>query len=139
MGFLILFHMFFVFIWIGSMFTASSIMGYAAEEVTAVHQAMHRITKRVYFLFIFPSMIVAVCLGILLLFIMPIDWSAPWLYTKLGFAVLLILCNLFLGSLLCAVDQRPSDSLALSYRITQGLTALSILIILFGFYVPVQF
>lgn len=107
------------------------ILGYLAKESDEVFYAMNRINKRIYFFIDLPSMILAVALGLTLLFLKDMNWKAPYLHLKLTFAFFLIVCDCICGVII-ARGKRHSRAL---YQAFHGMTGLFLIVILFAIYI----
>ena len=95
-------HVFFIIIWLGALITLSGFLAYQKEN----NRELIRLFKRLYFKIELPAMILAILLGVLLIFLKDVSWKAPWLHLKLTFAAALILCDVFLGCIVSRLDSR---------------------------------
>ncbi|MCH9626646.1 MAG: hypothetical protein S4CHLAM2_02720 [Chlamydiales bacterium] len=134
MAILKLFHVLFVFIWIGSLLMLTRMLGYQAKESDTLFQAMNRINKRIYFFIDLPSMVLAVAFGLCLLFLKDTNWKAPWLHLKLTFAFFLIICDSICG---CWIAQGKRRS-RLVYQVFHGLTGIFLIAVLVAIYILKQ-
>lgn len=129
-----LLHVLFIFIWIGTLLTLSRLMGYLAKEPPLVQQRVAALTRRMYLLIDLPSMLIAVILGLCLLFLKDMNWKAPWLHMKLTFAFLLIVCDLITGwKIVGRVVDKP-----MGYKILHGLIGLLFIGVLIAIYILKQ-
>ncbi len=126
-----LLHVLFIFVWIGTLLTLSRLMGYLAKEPPLVQQRVAALTRRMYLLIDLPSMLIAVSLGLCLLFLKDTNWKAPWLHMKLTFAFLLIVCDLATGWKIAGrVVDKP-----VGYKILHGLIGLLFIGVLIAIYI----
>ncbi|MBI3900803.1 MAG: CopD family protein, partial [Chlamydiia bacterium] len=130
MAILKLFHVLAVFIWIGTQLMLSRLIAYLPLEEKGVQHRLQRILKRIYQTIDFPSMCVAVGLGLTSLLLKETNWKAPWLHLKLTCAFLLILCDLVIGrSLIWTSSYKPWV-----YRLIHTLEGICLLGILIAIY-----
>ena len=129
-----LLHVLFVFVWIGSLLTLSRLMGYLAKESVVVQHRVAYLARRMYLLIDLPAMLIAIALGLSLLFLKETNWKAPWLHMKLTLAFLLIVCDLATGWRIVrgVVDK------AMGYKILHGLAGLFFIGVLVAIYILKQ-
>ncbi len=85
------FHVFFVFLWIGSLVTLSGLFAHQKE----LSKELSRLLRKTYLSIDLPAMCLAVGLGVILLVTKTdLNWKAPWLHMKLMFAAFLIISDL---------------------------------------------
>ncbi len=130
-----LLHVFFVFLWMGSLLLLTRFLGYLPKETPSVQLRLAKICRRVYVLVDFPSMLLALTCGILLLFLKEINFKAGWFHMKMTFTLLLIACDLVCGWQLAKRGHKPSTATALPYQIFHGITALCFLAVLVSIYI----
>jgi protoporphyrinogen IX oxidase len=135
MAILKLFHVFVVFIWIGSLLTLSRLLAYQAKEPPEIQLKLGRILRRMYFAVDLPAMILTLCLGLSSLMIKGGDWKAPWLHMKLTFVFLLILCDLYVGKKIVLHSKAPIQGRGVRYKIFHGLAGLFFIGILIAIYI----
>lgn len=146
-----LLHILFVFVWIGTLLTLSRLMGYLGKEDPLVQKRMGAIAKRMYLLVDLPSMLMAISLGLTLLFLKDMNWKAPWLHMKLTFAFALIVCDLLTGwkitkgikePTLCVAGEgqivAKSKTSSVGYKILHGLAGLFFIGVLVAIYILKQ-
>ena len=126
-----LLHVLFIFIWVGTLLTLSRMMGYLAKEPLLVQQRVASLTQRMYLLIDLPSMVIAVGLGLCLLFLKDTNWKAPWLHVKLTLAFLLIVCDLLTG---WKIVRQIADS-SVGYKILHGFIGLLLIGVLIAIYI----
>jgi uncharacterized membrane protein len=132
MAILKLIHVLFIFVWIGTLLTIGRLMGYLAKEPPLVQERVARLARRMYLFIDFPSMIIAVTLGITSLLINEeTNWKAPWLHMKLTFAFFIIVCDLFTGA---AIIRRKIGT-GNYYKILHGVTGLFFIGVLIAIYI----
>ena len=125
MAILKLLHVFFVFIWIGTLLTQTRFLGYLVKEIPSIQERIMKIVKKVYFLVDLPAMLLTIATGIvLLLFKEDINWKAPWLHIKLTLVFLLIICDLITGKVITKHARTLLQGKQAGYLILHTLIAL---------------
>ena len=94
-------HIVFVVTWFAGLFYIVRLFIYFAEasekpepEQTILQEQFKIMQKRLWYGITWPSAILALTFGTLLLIIMPVWLEQPWMHVKLGFVFLLILYHL---------------------------------------------
>jgi uncharacterized membrane protein len=128
-----LFHVFAVFIWVGSLLTLSRFLAYQAEEPPETQLKFGKILKRMYFAVDLPAMVVTVALGLTSLFIKKVDFK-PWLHMKLTFVFFLLLCDLYVGKKIILHSKGVAKGRR-RYKVFHGLAGLFFIGILIAIYI----
>ena len=126
-----LLHVLFIFVWIGTLLTLSRLMGYLTKEQPIVQERVRALVRRIYLLVDLPSMVIAVGLGISLLFLKDINWKAPYLHMKLTLAFFLIVSDLITG---WRVVKKNVDK-AVVYKTLHGVITLLFIGVLIAIYI----
>jgi protoporphyrinogen IX oxidase len=129
-----LFHVFAVFIWVGSLLMLSRFLAYQAEESPEMQLKFGKILKRMYFAVDLPAMVVTLALGMTSLFIKKVDFKAPWLHMKLTFVFLLLLCDLYVGKRIILHSKGVAKGRR-RYKVFHGLAGLFFIGILVAIYI----
>lgn len=125
------FHVFFIFLWIGSLLSVSGIMAYQKEA----SEELARSLKRIYMRVEFPSMLVAVACGVLLLFLKDVNWKGGWLHMKLTFTVLLIICDLIVGGQVIGLQKKGQSAGRVGHFVLHYLCLLFLIGVLSAIYI----
>lgn len=83
-----LFHLFFLFVWIGSLLYLTRLLGNGEKN--------DRLLQKIYFYTDLPAMCLAIGLGLILLFFKGVDMRG-WFHMKLTFALLLVALDIMTG------------------------------------------
>ena len=129
--FLKLFHVIFVFSWIGTLLVLTRLLSYQAKGVSQIGP----INKRIYFRVDLPSMILAVGSGIALLFLKGVDWKDGWIHMKLTFAFLLIVTDLACGWQIVKLSRKPTTGKGTGYIIFHAMAVFFLIMVLVSIYV----
>lgn len=94
-------HLIFVITWFAGLFYIPRLFIYQIEAAERpepargiITQQLQLMTRRLWFIITWPSAILALLFGILLLLAIPAWLQQPWMHVKLAFVVLLILYHL---------------------------------------------
>lgn len=135
MAILKLFHVFVVFLWIGSLLMLSRFLAYQAKEPPEVQLKIGRMLKRFYLAVDLPSMILSVGLGFTSIFIKGVDWRAPWLHMKLLFVFFLIVFDLIIGKLTLKHSLTPIVGKGRRFKIVHSASGLCFIGVLVAIYI----
>jgi len=128
-------HVFFVFLWIGSLLTITRFLIYHGKQSPETQLALAKLYKRVYFQVELPSMLLAITLGGLVLFLKGVEWTSPWLHMKLTFAFLLIVTDSINGWEIVRLAHRPFLGRGIGYKILHLLALLFFIGVLASIYI----
>lgn len=137
-GFMIffkLFHVFFLFVWIGTLLNLTYLLSFHNKESTALQSSLARIYRRIYFRLDLPAMILALGSGIAAICLKDMDWKAPWIHMKLTFVALLIGCDIIAGWRIVKLGSAPIQGKGVGYKILYVATLLILLGILAAIYI----
>lgn len=94
-------HLIFVITWFAGLFYIPRLFIYQIEasekpepDRRILSEQLKLMTRRLWYIITWPSAILALTFGILLILVMPIWLQQPWMHVKLGFVILLILYHL---------------------------------------------
>ena len=120
-------HVISLFIWIGTLLSLTRLMGYHVKEEPDTQMRMAKIYKRMYRLVQFPTMIVAIVLGVVLLTQLDLSYKPGWLHMKLTFAAGLIICDWMCGRNVARLNVEPDLSKGVRYKMLHGITGLMLI------------
>lgn len=129
-----LFHVLFVFIWVGNLLALTRLMGYQVKLDPNAQMSMAPIYKRMYYFIGLPSMILAVSLGVVLLARIDPDKIPAWVVLMTLFSAPLIACDLITGFYITELNQKPETGRGIKYKILHGMTGLCLIAILASIY-----
>lgn len=132
-SYLKLFHLLFVFTWLGSLLALTRLMIFHVKQPTDVQLALGKVYRKMYFYVDLPSMLLALSLGALLLFAKGIEWKAGWLHMKLTFVLFLIICDSIAGWESVRLSRKVAHGRGWGYKVLHGVT----LFCLFGVLVSI--
>ena len=134
-GYLKLFHVLFIFTWLGGLLATTRMVGYLAKEERVVQRQSLKLWRRLYFLVDLPSMCLALATGVVLLIWKDISMKQMWLHLKLTAAFFLVVADLTVGFLLTKSGQRISRGYEILFRVLHVVVALLLIAALFSIYV----
>lgn len=130
MAFVKLLHVVFVFVWVGSLMMLTRFMGYHVKENPDTQMRLAKMYKRTYNFVQFPSMIMAVALGLILWAFLDLSYKPGWFHFKLAMALGLIICDLICGAYVRKLNSEPDLSSGKKYKILHGFTGLFLIAVL---------
>ena len=130
-----LFHLFFLFVWMGSLLALTRFLGYLPKEEPSVQNRILRILRRTYLMIDLPSMSLSLILGVLLFIAKGVDFSQGWLHMKLTFVAFLIVCDIVTGRSILRLSRENKSCRGVRYKILHGVTALSLIALLVSVYI----
>jgi putative membrane protein len=130
-----LFHVFAVFIWVGSLLTLSRLLAYQAKEPGEIQLKLGKILKRMYLAVDLPAMLLTIALGLTSIFVKGVNWKAPWLHMKLTFVFMLIVCDFFIGKKIILHSKEPIQGRGRRYKVFHSLAGLFFIGILIAIYI----
>lgn len=135
MSILKVFHVLFVFIWIGSLLALSRLLGYLNREQEGVQKRLILIFRRMYLYVDMPSMIAAVLTGIALFIWKGADFKQGWLHMKWTFSFFLIIADVTIGRMIIGLKGKTVSGKGVKFKIIHSIVALLLIGILFCIYV----
>lgn len=120
-----LFHVFFLFLWVGGLVALISFLKVGTNRVFC---------RKHYFMLQLPCMIIAVALGIFLLVQSPEKLRLGWFHMKLTGALGLIFCDIWAAKGLSSKGLERAQKSRGSYWFMQGCTVLFLLLSLSAIY-----
>lgn len=128
-------HVLFIFVWIGNLLCLTRFLGYLCKEDPATQIRLAKICKRMYLFADLPSMILAIVLGLVLLYYVQFGQSLGWFHMKMTFALLLIICDIVCGKMIFTINKQGFATSCVKYKILHSLTALMLIGTLISIYV----
>lgn len=130
-----MFHVLFVFIWVGNLLALSRFMGYHVKEDDHTQERLASLYWRMYHFIGLPSMILAIVLGLVLL--KDVDWGyrPGWIHMKLTLVFFMILLDTVCARLVYRLKEGPDHSKGIRYKLFHGATGLVLIGILCALYV----
>jgi putative membrane protein len=117
-------HLLCIFMWLGTLLSLTRFMGYHPKEDVDTQMRMAKLYKRIYKFIQFPSMVVAVALGLFLLTKLDLGYKPGWMHMKLTFAFGLILCDFWCGRCIKRLNIEPELGRGVKFKILHGVTGL---------------
>lgn len=130
-----LFHVLFLFIWIGSLLSLTRFQGYLSNEEVSVQTRLAKLCRRMYLIIDMPSMIISIVLGIILFIYTPLKSPLGWFHMKLTFTVGLIICDIICGRMIHKIYKFGFTNARIKYKILHSITALMLIGVLTSIYI----
>lgn len=129
MAWVIVLHLFGVIFWLGSLLVISSLLGRAADSVTAGKSELLGAARRLFNGAHAGALITIVC-GIVLAAMEPAVMAQGWMHLKLGLVLLLIGADLLLWRRMAALEANPAALGRGQFAMLHGIISLLLLGIL---------
>jgi putative membrane protein len=129
-GWVIVFHLFGVIIWIGNLLVVASMLALATEEVGAARERLIGVSRRLFQVGCNIGALITVLLGIILILLDPAALMRGWLHTKLALVLVLLYCHYRLHRRILNLENDPSGASAREFKMIHGLVSLLVLAIL---------
>lgn len=126
----IVFHLFGVVIWIGSLLIIASMLSMATEEVGAARERLILVSRRLFQVGCNIGALVTVFLGIILILLDPTTLMAGWLHVKLLLVLVLLYFHYRLYRSILNLESDPSGASARQFKMIHGAVSLLLLAIL---------
>lgn len=110
-------HLFFVFVWIGSLLILSRLLTYFHRETPEVQTRLALIFRKMYLFVDLPSLILTVVSGLILFTLTTFGPSLGWFHMKITFVLLLIVADIFLGKEIIKLQTKPITGKEVRYKI----------------------
>jgi protoporphyrinogen IX oxidase len=128
-------HVLFIFVWIGTLLCLTRFLGYLSKEEPSTQIRLAKICKRMYLFVDLPSMILAIVLGLVLLFYTKFGQSMGWFHMKMTFALALVICDIICGKMIFNLNKQGFAKGSIKYKILHSITALMLIGTLVSIYV----
>lgn len=129
-GWLLVFHLFGVIFWIGSLLLIASLLAMVDNEVGVAKERFIMVASTLFYGGCNIGGAVAIILGILLMIEEPELIRQGWLHVKLGLVFILLLVHLRLHRRIVALTDNPSSVTKVEFRVIHGVVSLLLLAIL---------
>ena len=126
-GWLLVFHLFGVIFWVGSLLLISSVMATVSDEVGVAKERIIVLARRLWLVSANTGAAVAIIFGILAIVAEPGVLARGWLHLKLLLVVLLLLVHFRLYQRIRALIEAPLDATRREFSIMHGLVSLLLL------------
>lgn len=130
MTWFIVFHLFGVVFWVGSMLVISSLLGLAADEVGAARETLIVAGRRLLRLSANVGALVTVIFGIGIIVLQPAFLTHGWLHVKLLLVVGMLACHFWLYRRVGALENDPGSASRGAFAMIHGVVSLLLLAIL---------
>ena len=126
-GWLLVFHLFGVIFWIGSLLLITSLLAMVSDEVGVAKERFIMVASTLFFGGCNIGGAVALIFGILLMVAEPGVLRQPWLHVKLGLVFILLLVHLRLHRRIVALSDNPSSVTRVEFRVIHGVVSVLLL------------
>jgi len=129
-GWLLVFHLFGVIFWIGSLLLIASLLAMVDNEVGVAKERFIMVASTLFYGGCNIGGVVAILFGVLLMIAEPALLRQGWLHVKLGLVFILLLVHLRLHRRIVALTDNPSSVTKVEFRVIHGVVSLLLLAIL---------
>lgn len=126
----IVFHLFGVVIWVGSLLMIASMLSLVPEEIGAARERLILMSRRLFQIGCNIGAIAAVFFGILLILLEPDTLMRGWLHVKLLLVVVLLFFHYRLYRRILRLEGDPASASAREFRMVHGIVSVLLLAIL---------
>ncbi len=130
MGWLLVFHLFGVIFWIGSLLLIASLLGMVSDEVGVAKERFILVASQLFFGGCNIGGAVAIAFGILLMIVDPAVVHQGWLHLKLVLVFMLLIVHVRLHRRIVALTDNPSSVTHTEFRVIHGVVSVILLAIL---------
>jgi protoporphyrinogen IX oxidase len=123
----LVFHIFGVVFWIGTLLLTSSIMAQVPEEVGVAKERITVLSRRLLLVSGSTGAIVTIIFGILAIVAEPGVLLRGWLHVKLLLVLLILVVHFRLHQRVRAVEEAPLDATRREFSVMHGLVSLLLL------------
>jgi putative membrane protein len=127
---MIVFHVFGVIVWIGSLLVISSMLSLATQEAGAARERMVVISRRLFHVACNVGAAVTVFFGIILMILEPQVLMMGWLHVKLALVAVLLYFHYRLYRRIMRMEEDPTSVSAREFKMTHGIVSALLLAIL---------
>ena len=127
---LLVFHLFGVIFWIGSLLLIASLLAMVSDEVGVAKERFIMVASTLFFGGCNIGGAVAIIFGILLMAMEKGVLRQGWLHVKLGLVFILLLVHLRLHRRIVALSDNPSSVSRAEFRVIHGVVSIVLLAIL---------
>jgi protoporphyrinogen IX oxidase len=127
---LLVFHLFGVIFWIGSLLLIASLLGMVSDEVGVAKERFIMVASTLFFGGCNIGGTVAIVFGILLMVMEPAVLQQGWLHAKLLLVFILLIVHVRLYQRIVALSDNPSSVSRREFRVIHGIVSMLLLGIL---------
>ncbi len=129
-GWLLVFHLFGVIFWIGSLLLIASLLAMVSDEVGVAKERFIMVASTLFYGGCNIGGAVTLIFGILLMVMVPDVLRHGWFHVKLTFVFILLLVHLRLHRRIVALSDNPSSVTRAEFRVIHGVVSVVLLAIL---------
>ena len=127
---MIVFHLFGVIMWIGSLLVITSMLALVPDEVGAARERIIVAARRLLRVSSNVGAIVAVIFGLFLIALNPVVMRQGWMHTKLALVLVLLFFHIRLSRRVAALENDPGSATRREFSMLHGIVSLLLLLIL---------
>jgi putative membrane protein len=127
---LLIFHLFGIIFWVGSLLLIASLLGMVSDEVGVAKERFIMIASSLFFSGANIGGAIAILFGALLIASEPVVMHQGWLHLKLLLVFMLLLVHLRLHRRIVALSDNPSSVTRREFRVIHGVVSVILLAIL---------
>jgi putative membrane protein len=126
----LVFHIFGVILWMGSLLVISSMMALLPDEVGAARERIVVIARRLFHVSSNIGAIVTVVFGIFIVLLNPAIMLQGWMHAKIALVLVLLVFHVRLYWRVTALESDPGSATRREFTILHGIFSLLLLLIL---------
>jgi protoporphyrinogen IX oxidase len=126
----LVFHLFGVIFWVGSLLVISSMMGLVPNEVGAARERMIVVARRLLHVSANVGAIVTIVFGIFLILLDPHVMLRGWMHAKLTLVLILLFVHFRFYRRVVALENDPGSATRREFSMIHGIVSLLLLLIL---------
>ncbi len=127
---MIVFHLFGVIMWIGSLLVITSMLALVPDEVGAARERIVVAARRLLRVSSNVGAIVAVVFGLVLIALNPVVMRQGWMHAKLALVLVLLFFHFRLYRRVAALENDPGSATRREFSMLHGIISLLLLLIL---------
>ena len=127
---MLVFHLFGVIMWIGSLLVITSLLTLVPDEIGAARERIIVAARRLFRLSANIGLIVAVIFGIFLIALEPTVMKMGWMHAKLTLVVVLLVVHVRLARRMAVIESDPGSATRREFSMLHGIVSLLLLLIL---------
>jgi putative membrane protein len=126
----IVFHLFGVIMWIGSLLVITSMLALVPDEIGAARERIVVAARRLLRVSSNVGAIVAVVFGLVLIALNPVVMRQGWMHAKLALVLVLLFLHFRLYRRVAALENDPGSATRREFSMLHGIISLLLLLIL---------
>ncbi len=127
---MLVFHLFGVILWIGSLLVVTSMMALVPDEVGVARERLIVIARRLFHVSSNIGAIVAVVFGVFLVLLDPSVMLHGWMHAKIALVLVLLFFHVKLYRRVIALEDDPGSATRREFSMIHGIVSLLLLLIL---------